>query len=107
MTTVRRPRGALNISTKKTNPKQPDWYGTIEIAQEDVKYLVGLMARGEPMKLRLSGWNQSGPYGKFISVEASQPYVKEGAPRAAAPAARPAKTVGSNPWGDEDDDSPF
>lgn len=44
----------LNPSKEKKNEKSPDWYGKVEIDGKTV---------------RVSGWNNQGEYGPYISVQ--------------------------------------
>ena len=67
-------QGSLNKNSKKTNPKAPDYLGSITLDEEAIRYLVAEIKGGNDMpKLKLSGWLQEGQYGKFISMKASKP----------------------------------
>jgi hypothetical protein len=77
MTAFRNSRGTLNKSTKKTNPKAPDFYGSLTIDEELARYLVGKIKGGEELvKFDLSGWKKESEKGSFISLSLSPPYVK-------------------------------
>ena len=85
------PYGSLKAAKAKTNPKQPDYYGSlaIDISQFDVEDGV--------IHLSLSGWKkESSTDGSiFLSLQASKPWVPdEQKKRPSAPA-------------DMDDDIPF
>jgi len=85
------PYGSLKAAKAKTNPKQPDYYGSlaIDISQFDVEDGV--------IHLSLSGWKKESPTdgSTFLSIQASKPWVPdEQKKRPSAPA-------------DMDDDIPF
>lgn len=64
--------GTLNKNTKKTG-KGPDYYGSIVVDEEAIRYLIAEVKAGNKMpKLRLSAWLQEGKFGKFISMKASK-----------------------------------
>lgn len=76
---------------KTQNDKAPAFKGDIELSAEVVKHLVDNLKGGKPAKLDLAGWNRTSSKGtQFISLKASKPYVREG-----APANKPAS---KNPW---------
>jgi hypothetical protein len=68
------PGGSLSKSTS-TNPKAPQYYGSIEVDEALIEYLNDRLSRGEERpKLELSGWKKDGNNGPFISLAAQVPY---------------------------------
>jgi hypothetical protein len=79
-TNFKNSRGSLNKSTKKTNPKAPDYFGSLTIDEELARYIVGKIKAGEDLvKLDMSAWLRESANGKFISISLGTPYVKAGA----------------------------
>lgn len=79
------------FANKKQSDKAPDFKGEVELSAEVVKYLIDNLKGGKPAKLDLAGWHRTSAKGtQFISLKASKPYVRDG-----APANRPAA---KNPW---------
>ena len=68
------PYGSLRAAKAKTNPKQPDYYGSlaIEVGQFDV--VDGII------HLSLGGWKKESPTDGsiFLSLQASKPWVPDG-----------------------------
>lgn len=95
-TNFKNSRATLNKSTKKTNPKAPDYFGTLTVDEEMARYIVSKIKAGEELvKLDLSAWLRDSANGKFISISMGTPYVKTGAP--------PKKVVKFEP----DEDTPW
>lgn len=79
------------FANQKQSEKAPDFKGDIEFSAEVVKYLVDNLKAGKPAKLDLAGWHRKSAKGtQFISLKASKPYVREGAPANRA--------ASKNPW---------
>ena len=64
--------GALFINRNKTNEKQPDLSGDVEITMETLKALVELAKKNQPLKMRMAGWVKEGKSGKFYSIQLSE-----------------------------------
>lgn len=64
--------GALFINRNKTNDKQPDLSGDVEITMETLKALVDLAKKNQPLKMRMAGWVKEGKSGKFYSIQLSE-----------------------------------
>jgi hypothetical protein len=75
--------GAIFKNDKKTNEKQPDYKGKVNV-------------NGKEMEVAL--WVKQGKNGSFFSASFSEPYVKDG---------EPAKANGYQPQNDEDSSIPF
>ena len=63
--------GALFINRNKTNDKQPDLSGDVEITMDTLKALVDLAKKNQPLKMRMAGWVKEGKSGKFFSIQLS------------------------------------
>ena len=87
------PYGSLKAAKAKTNPKQPDYYGSLAIDVGQFDVVDGII------HLSLSGWKkESSTDGSiFLSLQASKPWVPDGDKKPARP---------STP-ADMDDDFPF
>lgn len=87
------PYGSLRATKSKTNPKQPDYYGSLAIDVSQVDIVDGVI------QLTLSGWKKESPTdgSTFLSLQASKPWVPDGDKKPARPSA-PA---------DMEDDFPF
>lgn len=64
--------GALFINRNKTNDKQPDLSGDVEITMDTLKALVDLAKKNQPLKMRMAGWVKEGKSGKFYSIQLSE-----------------------------------
>jgi hypothetical protein len=101
------PGGSLSKSTS-TNPKAPQYYGSIEVDEALIEYLNDRLSRGEERpKLELSGWKKDGNNGPFISLAAQVPYKeRQGqAPKPKAPGGYASRGKPSNFRRDSIDDT--
>lgn len=72
--------GAL-FPNNKTNPKAPDYDGTLELDEELINYIYSKYKKNaEEIKLELSGWKrQAQKSGKsYLSLKPSIPYKERG-----------------------------
>ena len=54
--------------SKKTNPKQPDYNGKLDIGVDLLQHLVSLHQQGKDLTVDLSGWRKEGAKGPFLSL---------------------------------------
>lgn len=73
--------GALFINRNKTNDKQPDLSGDVEINMELLKALVELAKKNQPLKMRMAGWVKEGKNGKFYSVQLAEDNKRQEKPK--------------------------
>lgn len=64
--------GALFPNRNKTNERAPDLSGDLELSMDQLKILVELAKRKEPLKMRMAAWTKEGRSGKFYSVTLSE-----------------------------------
>lgn len=64
--------GALFPNRNKTNERAPDLSGDLELSMDQLKILVALAKRNEPLKLRMAAWSKEGRSGRFYSVTLSE-----------------------------------
>lgn len=69
--------GALFMNRNKTNDKQPDLSGDVEISMDMLKVLVKLAKENQPLKMRMAGWVKEGRSGKFYSIQLSESRQQE------------------------------
>mgnify|MGYP001599052451 CR=1 FL=1 len=82
-------KGVLNKSTKRTNPKAPEFYGYITLDEPALKCLIDKFKGGDKLpRLGLAGWVKKSDFGSFISLRGEPPYDKEAAAGKRKPAAR-------------------
>lgn len=66
--------GAVFINQKKTNDKQPDFTGSIEVTRDQINMLMQMNREGQPVKLQLAVWKrvakESGAVYLYVSAEA-------------------------------------
>jgi uncharacterized protein (DUF736 family) len=72
------PGGALFTNDRKTNDKQPDYRGNLEISVDLLKLLVEQHKGQEKINMDISGWKKTSKSGStFLSLKAGPPYKKE------------------------------
>ena len=72
------PGGALFANDRKTNDKQPDYRGNLEISVDLLKLLVEQHKGQGKINMDISGWKKATKSGStFLSIKASPPYKKE------------------------------
>jgi uncharacterized protein (DUF736 family) len=72
------PGGALFANDRKTNDKQPDYRGNLEISVDLLKLLVEQHKGGEKISMDVAGWKKTSKSGTmFLSIKADKPYKKE------------------------------
>ena len=78
--------GALFVNEKRSNPNAPDFRGDLYL---DRAFLKARLDNSEELiKIQVSAWKKESKTGtKFLSLSASEPYVKE-----------QKESTGGNPW---------
>jgi uncharacterized protein (DUF736 family) len=72
------PGGALFTNQRKTNDKQPDYRGNLEISVDLLKLMVEQHRCGEKINMDIAGWKKTSKSGTtFLSLKADKPYKKE------------------------------
>jgi len=72
------PGGALFTNQRKTNDKQPDYRGNLEISVDLLKLMVEQHKGGEKINMDIAGWKKTSKSGTtFLSLKADKPYKKE------------------------------
>ena len=72
------PGGALFTNQRKTNDKQPDYRGNLEISVDLLKLMVEQHKGGEKINMDIAGWKKTSKSGSmFLSIKAGPPYKKE------------------------------
>jgi len=78
MSTTYPPGGALFANDRKTNDKQPDYRGNLEISVDLLKLLVEQHKGQGKINMDISGWKKTTKSGSmFLSIKAGPPYKKE------------------------------
>jgi uncharacterized protein (DUF736 family) len=78
MSTTYPPGGALFANDRKTNDKQPDYRGNLEISVDLLKLLVEQHKGQGKINMDIAGWKKTSKSGTtFLSLKADKPYKKE------------------------------
>lgn len=83
MTYIPKPNSGALFAADKKNDSWPDRRGDLYLSRELIQ---SLLAQPDPLvKLSLSGWLKEANGKKFLSLSASEPYVKKDVPRPPEP----------------------
>ena len=99
--------GAIYTNDYKTNDKQPDWTGAVEISRDMLKELVNKLKAGQTaenggVELRVALWNRTSKKGnEYKYARLDIPMKKE------EPKFEPVQNVDDNPPTFNDEDIPF
>ena len=67
-------RGVLFINDKRSNDKQPNLTGNIELSRSTLDYLNAVAVEQSPLKLSVAAWKKEGKNGSFFSLRLTEPY---------------------------------
>ncbi len=70
--------GLLSHARDKKSEKSPDFYGTVELNEELVRYLATQIKLEEPASMRVAIWRRSNDRGTYLSMTLSEPQEGSG-----------------------------